>query len=117
MVPAQFFCFGDAEFYELIKGMPLARAGRESECRARLNAIGEALRRDNLQQEERPRWAEVHKALAEVRCRARAFMGCAANLVPLPDWAAEQSSLAPEGPLNVFCAARNPGRVCRAGQA
>lgn len=102
---AQIFSLSDAEFYELIKATPLAAlAGRESECRAWLNAIGEAVRRDHLQQKERPRWAEVHKALAEVRCRARVFAGCAANLVPLPDWAAEQSSLAPEGPLNAFCA-------------
>lgn len=102
---AQLISPSDAQFKKLIEGAQLPRLpGREAECCARLNRIGEVVRRDRLQAKEQPSWAEVHKALAEVRCRARGFLECAANLVPLPHWAVEQPSLAPEGPLNVFCA-------------
>ncbi|WP_409192584.1 hypothetical protein [Bradyrhizobium sp. RDM4] len=90
------FSPGDApaQFKELIEALPLPRlAGQESECCAWLNHIGEVALRDRLQEKQRPSWAEVHKALAEVRCRACVVLECAANLMPLPEWRAEEAQL------------------------
>ncbi|WLA76850.1 hypothetical protein [Bradyrhizobium diazoefficiens] len=93
----------DADFAELRAHLPQL-AGRHAECRAWLDHIGQVVRQDRLQAAQQPSRREVHEALAAMRRRARGFLQSVPALGPLPDWRAEQAPMAPDGPLNVFCA-------------
>ncbi|WP_439369392.1 hypothetical protein [Bradyrhizobium sp. DASA03120] len=93
----------DAQFAELRAHLP-PLAGRDAECRAWLDRIREVVRQDSLQMAQQPSRREVHAGLAALQQLVRDFLERVAVLGSLPDWQVEQASMAPDGPLNVFCA-------------